>query len=245
MRARRLRHGLVVTVIALGTLGCGGSADGSVPAPTNTAAPSVTSAPSASPSQAPATATQSDPPAGGPAELCAEAFEPCPIKAGTYHTLPFTVPFTFTIEGDGWTNDRNWPHGGSMTRADSDAFLWASGVTSGQVGGVEVTIGPTVDDFVAHLGRFEGWTLAEPVPVTVDGASGLQVDLTTNETGGPGMFYIAEDAFNLAPGEKVRFIALDKDGQVVILIIDAFVVDTFDGFVAEVGDPLLAGLTWE
>jgi hypothetical protein len=132
-----------------------------------------------------------------------------------------------------------------VTRAGSDAFLWASEVRSGQVDGAEVEIGPSVDDFIAHLGRFEGWTLGEPEPVTIDGATGLQVDLTTNDTGGPGMYYIAEDAFNLAPGEKVRFIAVDKDGQTVILVVDAFLAETFDAFVSEVGDPLLAGLTWD
>ncbi len=213
--------------------------------PPSTSSQSATLAPSTEPPGAsPTDLAASDPPAGA-ATLCAVEFEPCPITAGFLTTKPFSVPFTFTIDGADWTNDRNWPHGGSVTQAGSNAFLWASEVTSGQVDGAQVETGPTVDDFVTHLGRFEGWTVAAPVPVTIDGASGLQVDLTTNEVAAHGMYYIAEDAFNLAPGEKVRFIAVDKDGETVILVVDAFAAATFDAFVTEVGDPLLASISWE
>jgi hypothetical protein len=239
MRARHIF--LMLAAMAL-PMACGTSAV--------TTAPSVAVSPTSGPptEAAPTDAAPTDAPSGAPspaAKLCAVEFEPCPIEAGTYTTEPFSVPFTFSIEGADWVNDRNWPHGGSVTRANSDAFLWASEVISGQVDGSEVEIGPSVDDFIAHLRRFEGWTLAEPVPVTVDGAAGLQVDLTTNEVGAPGMYYIAEDAFNVAPGEKARFIVVDKDGETVVLIIDSFLEATFDAFVAEVGDPLLAGLTWD
>jgi hypothetical protein len=242
------RAGLSVAFVAMASLvvaGCGiaGSPSaGDSPSPGSSAGPSTGSstAPSAAPSEgasAPASA-----PAGA---LCAVEFEGCPIPSGTYTTDAFTHPFTFTLEGDDWINDRDWPHGGSVTKGASSAFLWASGVTEGLVDGQIVEIGPTPADFVEHLGRFEGFTVSAATPVTIDGVDGFSVDVTTNESGAPGLFALPEDQFNLAPGEKARFIVLDKDGQTVILMVDAFEEGDFDSFATEVAQPILDGLTWQ
>ena len=245
MSVRTIRI-LGALVLAAAIAGCASPA-ASV-APTASLAASPSSAPTASASVDVGTAAPSSPAASaasGDGELCAEEFEPCPIQAGTYTTSAFEHPFTFTIDGDGWTNDRNWPHGGSMTKAGVEAFLWASGVVSGNVDGETVDIGPAPADFIAHLGKFDGFTVSEPVPVTLDGVSGLQVDVLSNDVQAPGMFLLPEDAFNLAPNEKARFLVLDKGGSTVILIVDAFDAATFDAFMADVGQPLLDGLTWE
>lgn len=234
MNSRRHRRVLAVTAMVLITAACNAGSG---------ASPGASVAPSEAAASAAQGSGSSDP--GAKPGLCAKGFEPCLLPAGTYSSAPFDVPFTFTIAGDDWTNDRAWPHGGSVTRGGSDAFLWASGVSSGQINGTRTPIGPEVDDFVSHLRMFDGFTVAEPVPVTIAGASGVQVDVLTNDVDAPGMYYIEEDAFNLAPGEKVRFLILDKGGKTVILILDAFKAATFDAFVAEAGDPLLAGLTWE
>ena len=172
---------LVVGVVAAAMVGCaspGGSA-----APSVAEAGSATTPASASAS-APATAAPSvASPSSGTADgaLCAKELERCPIAAGTYTTDAFTDPFTFTIEGDDWTNDRNWPHGGSMTKAGTDSFLWASGVVSGNAPEGLVAIGPTPSDFIAHLRKFDGFTVSEPIPVKVDGVSGSQVDVLSND----------------------------------------------------------------
>lgn len=181
----------------------------------------------------------------GDGALCAKEFERCAIPAGTYTTDAFEYPFTFTIEGDDWTNDRNWQHGGSMTKARENSFLWASGVASGRVSGTAVEIGPRPADFIAHLRKFDGFTVSEPVPVTVDGVSGSQVDVLSNDVGADGMFLLPEDGFNLAPGEKTRFLVLDKDGATVILFTESFHAATFDAFMTDVAKPLLDGLTWQ
>ncbi len=132
-----------------------------------------------------------------------------------------------------------------MTNAGTNAFMWASGVESGMVNGTATPIGPTPADFIAHLRKFPGFTMTEPVPVTVDGISGSKVDILSNGVEAPGMFVIPEDAFNMGPGEKIRFIALDKDGATVILMVNSFVAADFDQFDSEVGQPMLDGLTWE
>jgi hypothetical protein len=235
---------LIACVVAAAIVGCaspGGSA-----APSSSQAGSSTNSASASAS-APATAGSSvaSPSTGaGDGALCAKEFEPCPIAAGTYTTDAFTDPFTFTIEGEDWSNDRNWPHGGSMTKAGANSFLWASGVVSGKVGQETVPIGPTPSDFIAHLGKFDGFTVSEPIPVTVDGVSGSQVDVLSNDVSAGGMFLLPEDAFNLSPGEKTRFLVLDKDGATIILFVESYDAATFDTFMAETGQPLLDDLAW-
>ena len=200
-------------------------------APPATVAASPSSAPTASASAAAATTAPTSPAASaaaGGGGLCAKEFEPCSVPAGTYTTDAFEHPFMFTIEGDDWSNDRNWPHGGSMTKAGANSFLWASDVVSGRVGDETVDIGPAPADFIAHLGKFDGFTVSEPVPVTVDGVSGSQVDVLSNDVQASGMFLLPEDAFNLSPGEKTRFLVIDKDGATVILFIESFAADTFD-----------------
>jgi hypothetical protein len=244
MRARHIF--LMLAAMAL-PMACGTSAVTTAPsvAVSPTSGPPTEAAPT---DAAPPEAAPTDAPSGAPspaAKLCAVEFEPCPIEAGTYTTEPFSVPFTFSIEGADWVNDRNWPHGGAVTQAASDSFLWAAGVASGQVDEEVVDIAPAVDDFIAHLGRFEGWTLGDPVPVTIDGASGVQVDVTTNDVEARALYLIAEDAFNLSPGEKARFIAVDREGQTVIFVLESYDAATFEAFVSEVGEPLLAGITWD
>jgi len=234
----------VLCIVAAAIVGCASPAGSGAPA-ASVAGP--TTAPSAAASAAASIEPSAEAPSAstGVGGLCAKEFEPCAIPAGTYTTDAFEHPFTFTIEGDDWTNDRNWEHGGSMTKARANAFLWASGVASGRVSETAVEIGPTPADFIAHLRRFDGFTVSEPVPVTVDGVSGSQVDVLSNDVAADGMFLLPEDGFNLGPGEKTRFLVLDKDGATVILFIESVQAETFDAFMADVGQPLLDGLTWQ
>jgi hypothetical protein len=237
---------IAAILVSVAIIGCAGAPTDQAPpssvvtSPTDTPDPSGTgAAPSSGPSSpAPSTAS-------GEGSLCAKAFETCPIPAGTYSSAPFEHPFTFTINGDDWTNDRNWPHGGSMTKAGANSFLWASGVTTGQVSDTTVEIGPTPADFIAHLRKFDGFTVSEPVPVTVDGVSGSQIDVLSNDVAAGGMFLLPEDGFNLAPGEKARFLVLDKDGATVLLFIESFKASTFDAFMTDVAQPILDDLAWQ
>lgn len=244
MSSRTVR--VIATIFAIvAIVGCAGTATDQAPTSSLAASTDGPSAPAseAAPSTEPSSAASST--ASGDGALCAKGFETCPIPAGTYSSAPFEHPFTFTISGDDWTNDRNWPHGGSMTKAAANSFLWASGVVSGDVSGTTVEIGPTPADFIAHLRKFDGFTVSEPVPVTVDGVSGSQVDVLSNDVGAGGMFLLPEDGFNLSPGEKTRFLVLDKDGATVILFVESFKVSTFDAFLADVAQPILDGLTWQ
>jgi hypothetical protein len=232
---------VIFAIIAIG--GCAGTATEQSPTASLSASPTDAPASEAAPSTEPSSAAPST--ATGDGTLCAKGFATCPIPPGTYSSAPFEHPFTFTISGDDWTNDRNWQHGGSMTKAGANSFLWASGVTSGEVSGTTVEIGPSPADFIAHLRKFDGFTVSEPVPVTVDRVSGSQVDVLSNDIGAGGMFLLPEDGFNLSPGEKTRFLVLDKDGATVILFVESYKAATFDAFMADVAQPILDGLTWQ
>jgi hypothetical protein len=181
----------------------------------------------------------------GGGRLCAEGHSPCQIPAGTYTAAPFEPDFSFTIE-EPWQNDRAFADGGGISLGSAGGIFWASQVSRGTVGGEEVEIGGSVDDFVSFLQRFEalGLTISDPTPVTVDGATGQQVDVTTNQAEAPALYLVAEDAFNLVPGEKARFMVLDKDGETVLLIIDSFTTDGFDSWVAA-AQPVLDTIVWK
>ena len=236
-----LRLGVGSAIICtLAVIGCqgGGTASSAPSSP-----PASASAAVASPSSTP-TASTAEASSGAPvvAALCAEGMaEPCGIAPGTYSTAPFEEAFTFTIVST-WQNDRAWPHGGEIFLADG-AIQWASGVKVGVVDGIDEAIGPTPADLIAHLRKTEGFTVGEVSPVTVGDEAGQQVDVLTNDTEVHGIIRIEEDDLNLAPGEKIRFLVIDKGGQTVILTIDAFKADQFEAFEA-VAQPVIDSIVW-
>lgn len=224
---------------------CGGSAPATSPAATSPATLPESSTPVASslptdeatPSPASSTLATSD-----PSPLCATDQRPCDLKAGTYTTEPFDAAFTFEI-GGGWSSERVFAHGGAISKGEA-AFFWASEVRGGTVDGARVPIGPEPDDFLAHLARYEGFTIGEPSQVTIGGVTGRQVDVTTNETDAPGFLAVPEEPLNFDAGEKLRFFVLDKEGKTVILIVDAWHEAEFEAFVDET-TPLIESITWE
>lgn len=120
--------------------------------------------------------------AGGSGEvgaLCNEGQEPCPLEPGPYSAAPFEPAFTFLLE-DEWMNDRALADIGGLSQ-ETGGIYWASGVTSGTVGGAEVAIEPTAGGFVAFLQSLAatGMTVSEPTPTTVDLVEGQQIDVAT------------------------------------------------------------------
>jgi hypothetical protein len=223
-----------VAVFAIVLAACGSTTSASPP-PTAAAA-SAAASPAAT-SSAPASATT-----GGPATLCATDQQPCPIEAGTYTTRPFEPAFTFTV-GDGWTNDRLFADGGQISKGQA-GIVWASGVRSGQVDGTQASIAPGAVGFLAHLAAYKGFTVSPPTPVTVGGLAGQQVDVVTNDVQAPGIYFIEQDRMNLGPGEKARFIFVEKDSTLVILIIEAYEAAQFDTFLTD-AQPVVDSIAWE
>jgi hypothetical protein len=222
--------------IAFILVGCGGPAADS---PSTAASAAEPSEPAVS---AAGTAAASE--ASGESVLCAVGHEPCPIEAGTYTAAPFEPNFSFTVD-EGWQNDRAFADGGGISKPEG-GFFWASGIASGTIGGEEIEIGASVDDFVTFLHGFEaiGMTVSESTSVTVDGISGQQIDVEANDAEAPALYRLAEDQFNLVPGEKARFLVLDKDGETVLLIVDSFTTEGFEDWL-RTAQPVVDSISWE
>jgi len=220
---------LLVLVLAIFVTGCGGTAGQS----TSAATVDELIQPSASPSAE-----------SGRGALCAQGFEPCSLEAGTYSAAPFAPNFSFTI-GDAWQNDRAFVDGGGISR-EMGGIIWASGVSHGTVGREEVAIGASPDDFVAFLQSLKatGMTVSEPTSATVDGATGQQLDVESNDVEAPGLYFIAEDTFLLVPDEKVRFIVLDKDGTTVLFILESYKTADFAAWL-DTSQPVVDSISWE
>ena len=226
-------------VMGLLLAGCSGGA-GASDQPTSVATPTQSVESSASPP--PAVPSPSD--ASDDGGLCAEGFETCTLEPGTYSAAPFEPGFMFTIEEE-WTNDRAYADGGGISLQTGGVY-WASGVTDGTVADEPVEIGAGIDGFVLFLQSLTtmGMTVSEPVPVTIDGVEGQQIDLETNDAEARGLYFIEDDAFNLIPQEKARFLVLEKEGETVLLIVDAFVASDFDEWV-ETAQPVVDSIVWE
>jgi hypothetical protein len=221
---------LVLSACGTGTTESAGSSADATGA-SEAAQPSVSAAPSEAAS-------------GGEGTLCAEGHQACPIEAGTYTAAPFEPNFSFTID-DGWLNDRAFADGGGISH-DTGGIYWASGVASGTVNEGDVEIAPGVDGFIGFLQSLEaiGMTVSEPSDATIDGAAGQQIDVETNEVAAPGLYFVAEDAFNLAAGEKSRFIVVDQGGETVVFVLDAFAASDFDTWV-DTAQPVMDSISWE
>jgi hypothetical protein len=241
------RRAIVLVALLALVAGCAGPvASSDNPAPSAAPSSSAGPAPSSTPSlQASASPSASPTPAPSGLSLCATGSTPCPLPAGTYSTAPFVQPFLVTIAG-GWINDRAWPHGGELASSSGKAYLqWGSGFISGTgPSGKNVAIGPTADAVLAYMQSFEGFAMTASAPVTIGELTGRSVDISTKGTLAKGFLRIPEDQYNLAPGEKVRFMVFDVSGAAVVIMVD---VPTEKDFGAEIKamQPVLDSIIWQ
>jgi hypothetical protein len=246
IRNRRGMASRIFGVVAFSALvgACGNPAAATV-APTATAlvpsnTPAESSGPSETPSMAPSVAAS---PSATAAKLCAREFEACPLPAGTYRAAPFEPGFTFTIEGNDWTNHRAWPHGGGVGYKDG-AFWWMSDATAGFVDDKPVNIGEGPDALIAYLRGFDDWTIQNPQPITIDGVSGVSLDVVTGPKPRALMLQFPEDAFNTDPNERIQWIVFEKDGHVVQFLLDAFKKGNYDAVSSRI-QPIIDSVAWE
>jgi hypothetical protein len=194
--------------------GCGAGGPGTSAGSTATASPGPFAGP---------TATASPEPSLG--ALCAHEFEACTLPAGTYSSVPFEPLFTFTI-GDGWTNDRAWPHGGGISEAAGGIF-WAVDVDEGLRDGTPEAFDSSPDGFINHLRAITGLVIKEGESFDVGGRTGRVVDVATRQTDARAIYVVVEDNYNLGPGEKARFILFEGD-TLLLFVVEAFREQDFE-----------------
>ena len=223
---------ILIVLACLIVSGCTGSGASGSPAGSGSASPPSSSGAASSSASA------------GEGALCAVDHEPCQLEPGTYSAAPFEPGFTFTIE-EAWQNDRAFADGGGISQPTGGIY-WASGVTRGRLGDEEVEIGATPEQFIAFLQSLSlaGATISGQSELSVGDRAGQSVDVETGEEALSGLYLIAEDAFNLAPHEKARFIVFDVDGETVVFVIDAFAAADFDAWVAAAA-PVLESVEWD
>jgi hypothetical protein len=148
--------------------------------------------------------------------------------------------------GAGWTNDRDWPHGGSLTSGSGGLLEWGSGFTGGtDPTGIPVTLKPTSDALLAYVRSVKGFTVSPEVPLTIGGKTGRSVDVSTNQTHADGLLHIPEDSYNLGPGEKVRLIVFDaSDPSPVMIMVEVPMANDFDSAIAAM-QPVLDTIVWQ
>jgi hypothetical protein len=107
-----------------------------------------------------------------------------------------------------------------------------------------VAIGPTADAVLAYIQTFKGFAFTPVAPITIGERTGRSVDISTKGTLAEGILRIPEDEYNLAPGEKVRFMVFDVSGAAVVIMVE---VPTEKDFAAEITamQPVLDSIVWQ
>ncbi|MEO8570612.1 MAG: hypothetical protein ABI553_02835 [Chloroflexota bacterium] len=172
----------------------------------------------------------------------ASGLKGCPLEPGTYSSSPFAPTFRFTI-GNGWRNHQHTTNGGEIRRDPDSGLAWARDLT----GHSAPAIGKSAEALFAFLRSQPHVTASEPVPVVIGGVTGRSIDLTVGKGGqvlvisGPethptGWYFEA--------GYKVRMMALEVGGTLVLFMADASPVKSFDAQMAIV-QPVLDTITWD
>jgi hypothetical protein len=206
---------VVVALVGIGVLGGPhgpGVGPSLTPAPTPSATPSLTSSPAESPLE--------------------------PLAPGTQTARSFWPPLTFTVP-DGWLTERTaegWlglapdtdenraqMQAGSFPLTFLDVFLNFAVAAEDCEEAAAPGVGLTASDIGGALATRPGLTTDGPVPVTVGGLSGHQIDLfvapdwtgTCPQVGTPFVPLVYSPDFlhvGAAPGERFRIIVLDVAG---------------------------------
>lgn len=247
MMSYRRRPPLVILlgfVLAACSGGSTPSASGGDPLAGSPAAPSAAASASAVPSASAGPSASAAPSASASADgnldLCPVDFETCRLLAGTYSPSRVIPAMTFTLD-EGWDGYRHFTDAFSIGKIKPTLFLsMASDVKVG-FGGIPVEAG--IAGFELLLRSVDPLTVGKATPVTVGGKTGIQVDVVaTGEASG--LYRVAEDAYNLAAGQKARFIVLDVGGTTVVFVFESMTEAEFDAVVAEV-QPVLDSITFE
>jgi hypothetical protein len=103
-----------------------------------------------------------------------------------------------------------------------------------------IAIEPTAAAFIEHIASHADITADEAVPVEVGGYSGLQLDVTgvdVDDSCMPPWAWLwvlpVVGDYHLSDGSLARIVALDADGQVVVVVFEAIPGGDFEAFLAQ------------
>jgi hypothetical protein len=178
------------------------------------------------------------------------ASEPGPLPAGTYVDTSTGPSVVFTV-GDGWemsgepleevgTELQPGDMPAWITLTTFDGAVFASPCLPFEkfdaLDDDAVAIDHTADAFISHLASHPLLTTSEPEPLVVAGFDAISIDISevTSTCAEPEWALLwalpGVQEFHLTAGERARFIALDVEGEVVVLAFEALPDTDLDVF---------------
>ena len=108
-----------------------------------------------------------------------------------------------------------------------------------------MSIESTAAAFIEHIASHPAITAGEPVPVEAAGHSGLQLDVSgvdVDDSCMPPWAWLwslpVVGDYHLSEGTLARVVALDADGQVIVVVLEGTPDGDFEAFVAQGADLL-------
>ena len=220
----------VFVVLFMGMVAaCGGGGSGSL-MPAATAAPATqTAAPAttAPATTAPTAGTTSSPSPSGPAflDLCADDIHSCELVPGIYRPSLFRPALRFVLtEPYMNTADRLTAFG---LKQDGLEFIFAAspvqGVDSKTLFVIDIPVGAAA--FIAYLQGRSELTVSAPTAITMLGAAGIQVDITTARKTSVNTFSGPSFSWSLEPAMTARYIAVDVGDTTVVIAFETKAAD--------------------
>jgi serine/threonine protein kinase len=197
------------------------------PEPTPTATPEPTDAPTPLPQ-------------GTVADLCETFFDlPCGMGAGVYSPSRFSPPLAFEI-GDGWSTQA---HGADIVVLARDEGFLTFMARVVAVGDIVTDAVDRPRSLIEALVTMDGVGARPPAEVRIGGAEGWSVDLSPLGSQRTSMLGTGENTYYLEADRTTRVVALEVDGEVVVLIIEPS--DEHDlRAILDTADPVAGTISW-
>lgn len=207
--------------------------------PPVTPEPAVTPEPEPTPTPEP-TEAPTPLPEGVVADLCETFFDlPCGMGAGVYSPSRFSPRVAFEI-GDGWSTQAHGEDVVVLARDEGFLTFMARIVAIGDV--VEDEAGST-RGLIEGLVTLEGVAAREPAEVRIGDRAGWSVDVSPVGRERLSMLGTGESTYYLEADRTTRVVAVDVDGEVVVLIIEPS--DDADlRAILDTADPVAGTISW-
>jgi class 3 adenylate cyclase len=159
-----------------------------------------------------------------------------PLLVGTYKSVQFEPPVTFTINDPGWTANRDVPDWLGLIRdaapRGSVHFLRVDEVIENPCieGGDSATTAPGTADLLTKLQSLTGHlTVSDPVTVQVGGYVGRRVEVTVSDAalaacggvvgGGAAILRVGDEVWRAVPGERFTVIIVGAGFDAVTIVV--------------------------
>jgi len=183
------------------------------------------------------------PPAAGP-DLCVTEADPtgrCALLPGDFRPSRFRPSISFALPA-GWSNLRYFPDAIALLSERTALSVVSGELESESEGGDRAVAASTASEMMAFLQADERLRTLVPGPASVAGQVGMSIDLVSVEDIEP-LFLTDQDSFDLDLGDRARFLALDVEGMLVVLIIESAPGLELADSIAQI-EPILDSVQW-